>query len=90
MNADEGSALKLPEFIRKGLPMNEKTAELYHRSSYKPRQALGRTPALPALCRIIIINMFLEGYSVYTERGSHPPDTKSKSIPEHDESDKNK
>jgi ribosomal protein S18 acetylase RimI-like enzyme len=53
--------------------MNGKTADnKAHRSSYKPRQAVVRSSALPHLCRSKIIDKILDDYSVYTKVYSHP------------------
>jgi len=53
--------------------MNEKTANnKARRSSYKPQQAQGRSPALPNLCCNNSIAKYLDDYSIYTKVYSHP------------------
>lgn len=69
-----GALPRTPRFLRFGLSGAMQNGRHFcppfHRLS--PRQAWGRSSALPRLHRKLIIGMFLVDYSIYTEKRSEP------------------
>lgn len=73
MTGNSGALPHTPRFIRRGLTGETENSEPQSAASpYKPRQASGRSPALPWLCRKNSMNNALENYAIYTVQHTLP------------------